>query len=625
LKELDLPGVKPVSLTDFERENKELSDIKNSRTKIEYYFTCSPFWPAYVFKKDESVDLLTYVDADLFFFSDVTPIFKELGNNSILIIEHRFPKWRTGMDKFGKYNVSILCFRRDDIGFRCLKWWQERCIEWCHDRVEDGKFADQKYLDDWCERFGRVTVLRHKGAGLAPWNVMNYELSEWHGEVFIDDIPLIFFHFHRLEEIKQGVYATGLEMYNAHKNGVLRKHIYLPYVTELDRISAYLNEKAAHRDEDIRSKTIRSWDKDWKMDAGAIKWMIQYMMGRLFGWFVSVKRGGKPFDIIEDEMTFADNLPGKSSEKEHRKILKVGYRFKIRSEYNMDVISKHDTRYPRMSVIMPTYNQGAFIERAILSILNQNYPNLEFIIIDGGSTDDTINIIKKYERYISYWQSKPDNGQADAINQGLAKATGVYVSWLNSDDFYLSGVLKNVAGFFEKSGADIVHANEYVVDTKDMIIGENRGLPFPEMMGLAFFIYGGYWTFQTTMFWKKELHDKYGFLDTKYNFALDLELFSRFAVNGAKFRYMNQHVAGFRYHAFSKNCTLQEVRARERKIIMMEYGKYIPRIFRNKFLMGKLSELYFLRHFFIGNADFELSEIAKKTGLIKRHPIIPYK
>ncbi len=97
--------------------------------------------------------------------------------------------------------------------------------------------------------------------------------------------------------------------------------------------------------------------------------------------------------------------------------------------------------YPKISIVTPSYNQGQYLEKTIESILSQNYPNLELIIIDGGSTDESINILRRYENRISFWVSEPDNGQADAINKGLKKTTGEIFNWLNSDDYLEPGAL----------------------------------------------------------------------------------------------------------------------------------------------------------------------------------------
>lgn len=104
--------------------------------------------------------------------------------------------------------------------------------------------------------------------------------------------------------------------------------------------------------------------------------------------------------------------------------------------------------FPKISIVTPSYNQGQYIEQTILSILNQNYPNLEYIIIDGGSTDESLEIIKKYESYLAYWVSEPDKGQSDALNKGLAKCTGSVFNWINSDDYLEPGALLAVANAF---------------------------------------------------------------------------------------------------------------------------------------------------------------------------------
>jgi hypothetical protein len=234
LKRFELPGVHLISLSQLEQADPALLIAKGNRSLVEYYFTCTPCLPRYVLGREAGIDLITYVDADLFFFSDPTPIFNELGSASIGIVGHRFAPELSYKAIYGKYNVGILCFRRDHESARCLEWWRERCLEWCHDRVEDGRFADQKYLDEWPQRFGSVKVLEHKGVNLAPWNIANYTLTKGGGLPSADGDCLVVYHFHALNKIGRWVFDPGLNMYGAKANGLIRRSIYGPYLKVLN-------------------------------------------------------------------------------------------------------------------------------------------------------------------------------------------------------------------------------------------------------------------------------------------------------------------------------------------------------------------------------------------------------
>lgn len=235
LSELGLPEIELIALNNFERNDKPLLRAKQNRTQVEYYFTCTPSLPLYIFNHWHEVDLITYLDADVFFFANPTPVFQELGQGSIAIISHRFPPHMKYREKWGKYNVGFLSFRRDSHGIECLNWWRAQCNEWCHDREEDGKFADQKYLDDWPSRFLDVVVLSHKGANLAPWNLSNYHLRhEKSGVLMVDEQRLIFFHFHGLRRINNWMYDPSWIEHDVKSSAVLRKKIYAAYLQALN-------------------------------------------------------------------------------------------------------------------------------------------------------------------------------------------------------------------------------------------------------------------------------------------------------------------------------------------------------------------------------------------------------
>ena len=206
LGQLNLPGVRLISQQAFEAGDAQLAQAKEHRSLVEYYWTCTPSLPLYVLCGDPTIDVITYLDADLLFFSDPGPIYEELGDNSILIIEHRYaPEYAHYAATSGIYNVGLMAFRHDERGLACLQWWRERCLEWCYARFEDNKFGDQKYLDDWPARFTGVTVLQHPGAGLAPWNLTQYRISATSTPMTVNAVALIFYHYHGFKYIRPWV------------------------------------------------------------------------------------------------------------------------------------------------------------------------------------------------------------------------------------------------------------------------------------------------------------------------------------------------------------------------------------------------------------------------------------
>jgi len=236
---LGLPDVTPIALADFERGDTELAAAKQNRSTIEYYFTCTPSLPLYVLRRDPSIEAVTYLDADLFFFADPQPLFDEIAGASVAIIPHRFPAENAPrFERYGIYNVGWLTFRRTPAGLACLQWWRERCLEWCFDREEPSRFADQKYLDDWPSRFEDVHVVQHKGANVASWNLANYELTERDGQVRVDDQPLVFFHFHHLKRRRTWLFETDFAPHGARLNRVLKERVFTPYCRLLDAKAA---------------------------------------------------------------------------------------------------------------------------------------------------------------------------------------------------------------------------------------------------------------------------------------------------------------------------------------------------------------------------------------------------
>ena len=215
LKKLALPQVRLLNLDKLETD--ELRRVKLMRTRGEYCWTLTPFAPRFVFEADATVERVTYLDADLWFRKAPLPIFREFeqSGKGVLITDHGYAPEYDQSATSGQYCVQFVIFSRAG-GEHVRQWWEARCIEWCHDRFEDNKFGDQKYLDDWPERFGTcVHVLRHQEWTLAPWNAVRFPYGN-----------ALLYHFQDLRLVEGARITFGAYPLPP----VLVRHVYEPYL-----------------------------------------------------------------------------------------------------------------------------------------------------------------------------------------------------------------------------------------------------------------------------------------------------------------------------------------------------------------------------------------------------------
>lgn len=256
-------------------------------------------------------------------------------------------------------------------------------------------------------------------------------------------------------------------------------------------------------------------------------------------------------------------------------------RFVLKQLFNKKVAMNIDISYPKISIVTPSYNQAQFLERTILSILNQNYANLEYIIIDGVSTDESVQIIKKYEKYLTYWISEPDKGQSDAINKGFKRATGEWLCWVNSDDVLFPYTLNKLLEEIKKNPkVDIITGNVVYIDENDFII---RCIRTPQQRWFYYKHNIGYFN-APAVFFKKELFKKVGQLDDKLHYSMDIDLWHKFRQVGAKINHINEYLGGFRVHASSKTGPriLKIVNIFENPETTLIRLRYIPKVSKNK-------------------------------------------
>jgi hypothetical protein len=264
LKKMQLKHCTVVSLAEF--EDDELLRIKPTRTRAEYCWTCSSSTILYCINKF-NLSNCTYIDADMFFYSNPSVLIEEMGNYSILITEHRYTPKYDKSALSGKYCVQFVTFKNDEYGMKVLHWWRNACIDWCYNRHEDGKFGDQKYLDDWTIRFEKVYELQNLGGGLALWNIQQYTVYNKNDKLFCKEIKTgkefepVFYHFHYLKYFTDGTVEFG----RREITGDVKQLFYIPYLHKLEEAKAVIektdNSFNTAPPSGIKSMLIKIWRK----------------------------------------------------------------------------------------------------------------------------------------------------------------------------------------------------------------------------------------------------------------------------------------------------------------------------------------------------------------------------
>ncbi len=227
--------------------------------------------------------------------------------------------------------------------------------------------------------------------------------------------------------------------------------------------------------------------------------------------------------------------------------------------------------WPRISIVTPSLNQGAFLEETIRSVLLQGYPNLEYIVMDGGSADNSRDLMRQYAPWLAYWTSEADAGQAEALGRGFQRASGEILAWLNADDFYEPEALRRIAAFFSAHPA-VVFANGDVniVDAD----GAYQRRVYAMRPSRFFAANSGQhgWP-QPGCFWRRAVYEQAGGIDPALQFCMDKDLFIRLVGTGPGRRVPGPPLANFRQHPAAKSARLHDVAQRETAALIAKYGR----------------------------------------------------
>jgi hypothetical protein len=269
LKKIHPKHATVIPLSEFEDE--ELLKVKPTRTRGEYCWTCSSSTILYCIKKYD-LSHCTYIDSDLYFYANPSILIEEMGeSDDVLITSHRYTSDYDQTNTSGKYCVQFMTFKNTENGLNILRWWRNACLDWCYNRMEDGKFGDQKYLDDWPERFNGVHELEHLGGGVSPWNMQQYSFHRKKSGIEGTELDtqkhfnLIFFHFHGLRCHRKGLLREyRYTVYRLPRS--VRKYIYNSYLPRLIwshyRIRMISPRSNCSNDQKIEFPTYKRWFKE---------------------------------------------------------------------------------------------------------------------------------------------------------------------------------------------------------------------------------------------------------------------------------------------------------------------------------------------------------------------------
>ena len=268
---------------------------------------------------------------------------------------------------------------------------------------------------------------------------------------------------------------------------------------------------------------------------------------------------------------------------------------------------------PLVSIVTPSFNQAQFIEETLDSILNQSYQNIELIVMDGGSTDDTVDILKNYNDPRLRWESKPDKGQSDAINQGMQKTSGEILAYLNSDDVYLPGTLKFVVEYFlAHPDTDALLGSCYIIDGQSQRLTTNykiKPITLRDMFKKRVIFP------QQSTFWRRRVMDTIGLFDESLHYRMDYDYWIRMMIAGFQFGYTDNFLALYRVHSLSKSLSQDEK-------FWRDWFTILDKVYDRDDLPAEIMALkpvaYSYAHFYAGESYFRHQQYGEARPFLRQ-------
>jgi len=237
LDKLKLPGLRVIRLDGIFARQPGLVTACRSRTKAAFAFTLTPYIVLETLKHCEKEELAIYVDSDMMFFGSTKDVCEEAAGADVLVSPHNFSEHMRRQQRFGAFNTGFTGFRKTAVGERCCNWWAERCLEWCDDRLEGDKFADQKYIEQFPSVATKTAPINHLGVNCAPWNASGRRFSRHSGKISVDGHPLLLYHFAKVKRVRSWSIATGLKRQGVMGAKGINRYVYRPYAKALAAVT----------------------------------------------------------------------------------------------------------------------------------------------------------------------------------------------------------------------------------------------------------------------------------------------------------------------------------------------------------------------------------------------------